>query len=75
MVWRSDWLPALSGGSALARALVLLSSVVFSMFSYLSEGSVAWMRSPQHLCNKLLDSALSRDIADATVTDQFDLVG
>ncbi|PHJ20255.1 translation initiation factor eif3 subunit 135 [Cystoisospora suis] len=37
------------------------------------EGNVAWLRSPQHLCNKLLDSALSRDIAAAAITDQFDL--
>ncbi|EPR58333.1 hypothetical protein TGGT1_298010 [Toxoplasma gondii GT1] len=40
--------------------------------SSVSEGTSIWLRSPQHVCNKLLDKVVSRDISSARVTDEID---
>ncbi|PFH35484.1 hypothetical protein BESB_063710 [Besnoitia besnoiti] len=37
-----------------------------------SVGSVMWLRSPQYVCNNLLDAVLSRDISLARITDEID---
>ncbi|CBZ50213.1 conserved hypothetical protein [Neospora caninum Liverpool] len=37
-----------------------------------SESTSLWLHSPQHVCNKLLDKVVSRDLSSARVTDETD---